>query len=348
MSEISRQSRPVLAALALLLAGALLPTALQGQAAASANDQATALAEVRARVDALRDSVRIAKAAYDRARADITASLTDTLTVGTRRVLIAPHTLSDADIAALREALERHEAELRERFGPSASALLDSIPWQLTRRPGGRSVSITARADEGAPTVAPFTLPLDREALQRFARSQAGVRARTLHPALPRFVGGELTLTPDSTQIRLAKRSLALGSSSVGRRCALGAVGSCRALLTDATGDAAKSLWYAADDEAASLRYPYSAHVRSSFGAHALSLGGADAINRLQAADRNADPLSVLATVAGMSPDAVIESWTKALDATDGTARAPMLPITLGTLAWCGLLVVVATRRRQL
>lgn len=347
MSNRSVVMRAALVALAALSAVALVPAwgAAQAGPQPPAAPVAVSLPEARAKVTAYRDSLQLATKAYRAARGEITAALTDTLRVGRRRVAVAPDALSAADRATLVAALEATDQELEARFGASSAALVDTVPWQVVLRPRGQSVSISARSGEGS-TAAPLGLPLNAMSVQRFALARAGGQLRQLHPSLSAFVRADIALGEDSLALRLARRSLALGASTVGRRCAAGGTVACKAVMTDARGEAAKSLWYASDDPKISVRYPFSAQVRASLVSHAITAAGPDALVRLQSAPPDASALEVLARVAASTPEGLLQGWTEAMLAVPPNVGAPLGPITVSTLAWCGLLFALVIRRR--
>ena len=228
--------------------------------------------------------------------------------------------------------------------------------------------------------------PVNPERVRDYLLGQAGTRLWESHPRLRLYPSSTLSLEETATDNALAARAMSMMSSGPGRRCATGAISACRAILTPATGARAMALWYDPEDdrsiavatrhyqlpadkpelarareectedgEATACRtivaalpatYPYGAIVRGSLMAHALELGGADGLHRLQTDTVTPDPLALLASVAGVSEDSLITAWqragTEAVDEQSGS----FVPLSLSAFFWCGLLLFGATRRR--
>lgn len=227
--------------------------------------------------------------------------------------------------------------------------------------------------------------PIDPAEVARFVVRAAGDRLATVAPAVAQYARATIDLAPTEAVFEQVGRELSLTWSAAGRRCARGSIEGCRAVLTRASGAEALSLWfdpsdhravivaasmppagldsafyaerhrcYEGDDAACTrlvprvpVKDPFSTNVRASFVAHALEVGGAGALDRLRAASAaGVDPITMLATTAGTEPESLIGGWQARSAAALADGRSPMLPVVLTTAAWCGVLLVGATRRK--
>ena len=93
---------------------------------------------------------------------------------------------------------------------------------------------------------------------------------------------------------------------------------------------------------------PYNASVRGSLLAHAVELGGTGAVAR--AAERpEAKSLDLIVHISGVSQDSLIASWhRRTFSALEEHRRRTELPLFLTSVAWSGLLLLAAFRRKSL
>lgn len=314
---------------ALVLAGALIALTSPGVVrAARAQD-----------LDALRRELDIASARevqaqrnVDSLRRDRTAVLNDSVKASGRLVRFNANALPTNDRARLLEALDSAARSLEARFGASAPSLMDSLPWELrssrVRMGSARVLEMFAPTIDGRRLGVAFRLPMPMDDITALALGAAGAKAATGHPTLERFARTMSLETTDGRYVRAAL-NMALSNSAVGRRCAAGAIGACRTVLSPPDGPSPLSVWYARGDyrsivaasqptrarrDSAGVRsreaclrngddaecerivsemqltYPFHENVRGTFAAHAVETGGAAGLERLRAArDRYVD-----------------------------------------------------------
>ena len=292
--------------------------------------------------------------------------------------------ISPRDSARVAAGLELGRAQLAARFGDAGAALIDTATWVIT---GGRTRQrwITELYRQRDPNGARATLPrpISPAAVADFVLAQAGDRLTATTPALRGFSGWTAFL-PDQVPSDEIARRLATSWAATGRRCATRAVAACKVVLAPFDAAAGYDHYFDASDVQAvvtSARLPglpdsafsvarrqclkgkdascaliidrivptdpFGSSVRGSLLAHAIAVGGEDALARLTA-QPDGPPITILATVAGLSEDALIASWHAKLfsSVTHGVTGA--IPAFLTTLAWCGLLLLVSLRRRFL
>lgn len=226
--------------------------------------------------------------------------------------------------------------------------------------------------------------PIDPAAVADLVIDLAGAGLPAEIPSLGAYVQA-VRLVPDPKQFEEAGRELALSTAASARRCAAGNVAACRAVLTPYSLAAGFTHWYDrgdyralvqrapeatftsdsttyvtytacidGDDEACAKsvrviapRFPFSGNIRSSLVTHALETGGTGALDRMRAAGAaGVPPLALLATTAGVGEDSLISAWQARTDRELAAAHGSSLPFVLSTAAWCGLLLLGATRRK--
>jgi hypothetical protein len=174
-----------------------------------------------------------------------------TVTAGGRTLRVDTATIAPADVERLRDGLELGAAELRERYGATAMRLVDTTVWHaytgLQRGVLGRSVTLRDRT-RGIARQVGLPRPVDPERIAQFVLQRAGAELPRLAPTLGAYVGQDVSLQLTPEHFELAGREMALSNASAARRCALGAVLACRAVLTHASGSAGLTLWYETGD----------------------------------------------------------------------------------------------------
>lgn len=292
--------------------------------------------------------------------------------------------ITPGDSSRVAAGLELGRALLASRFGDAGTALIDTATWVITR---GRTkqrwiAELYAPRD---PTGARVTLPrpISSATVADFVLSQAGDRLTATTPALGSYAGWTAFLPERVPSDEIARR-LATSWAATGRRCAVGAVAACKVVLApfdvaagfdhyfdasdvravvtsarlpglpdSAFSVARRQCLDGQDSSCARIIYritpadPFNTFVRGSLIARAIALGGKDALARL-AAQPDGPPIAILARVAGVSEDALIESWHAHLFASLTSGVSGAVPAFLTTLVWCGLLLLVSLRRRFL
>lgn len=361
---------------------ATLLTVVLGPAAVGAQDAAAARAAVvagRARADA-------ALAELDSLRKARTAVLDDSLRIGGRLVRFSSTAFPASERDWLIDGVESAHAWLTEKFGASAPSLVDQNAWEV------RSSRIVLKYRElHAPIVEGRNIDLSsRRGLEAadvrtVALTAAGAHVAQRHPVLHAYAVSMSFDDSDSRNVRAA-RDLALGTSSVGRRCAAGAVGACRTVLSPARGAPPLTVWFTREDHRAivaasemrlrrdsigvrrretclagddalcdeivsrlKVTYPFRDDVRATFAAHAVVAGGEAGLARLDAARGRfeGDPLGLLVHVSGLAEERLIADWQQRVSsAAAADSQPPVAPLVFSAAFWCGLLLFGASRRR--
>ena len=252
---------------------------------------------------------------------------------------------------------------------------------------GAARVQLRAPTADGDALTITYLPPVPEERVSGLALQAAGIALVQRHPTLALFAP-RMTLEESGTAYGGAVRSLALSTASVGGRCAAGALGACRIALGPSGAASALSTYYVPadyravvaasasarqrrdslsvrqrercldDDDDASCEalvhrlnvgYPFLGMVRETFAAHALEVGGAAGLVRLDSArgQFQDDPISLLTYVSGVSESALFAGWrTRLLAAAARESRPPIAPVLFSTLLWSGFLFFVAVRRR--
>lgn len=193
------------------------------------------------------------------------------VTAGGRTLRVDTMTIAATEVERLREGFELGATRLRERFGDAAMLLVDTTTWHAYtgsyRGVLGRSVTLQDRTLGVARQIS-LSRPVDPERVAEFVLDRVGANLPQLAPTLGRYVGQDVSLDPTPELFEIAGRELALSTASAARRCALGAVLACRAVLSHAAGPEALALWYEPSD------YPVLLNHAVSRGA----VGGADSL----------------------------------------------------------------------
>lgn len=292
--------------------------------------------------------------------------------------------ITSSDSAHIAEGLELGRTRLAERFGDAGTALIDTATWVVTRNRGktfSPAVLFAQREPSGAR--ASLSRPISASSVADYVLSQAGDRLVGTTPAFRGYAGWTAFLA-DRVQSEEIARGLATSWAVSGRRCATRAVAACKAVLAPFDSAAGFARYFDASDTRAvvtSARLPglpdsafsvgrreclkgsdsacariidrivpadpFNSFTRGSLLAHAIALGGNDALTRLAAAP-DGPPIAVLASIAGISEEALIDSWYAQTFAAVTRGPAAMITPLLTTAAWCVLLMLVALRRRFL
>lgn len=359
-----------------LLAGALLllaPLTARAQEAA----------EWRARLRA--QSVISAAASKAYREMNATARTYDAVVrVGDLRVSYKGGELSDADTAAIAAGLRAGIEQLRAWFG-AAGASLAAGAWHAERNPRRLSDNIRLENSDASRASEWITSPVKPAEVERFVIGQAGDRFTRRTPALNAYSGWSIFHYARERDTELSRR-LATSWAASGRRCAAGSLAACAAVLSPfdtATAVAAHfeprdyrsviasgqlpalsdSSFFVArreclrdggDSACASIIHrvrapdPYNASVRGSLLAHAVELGGIGAIAR--ASERpESNSLALIVHISGVSRDSLLSSWhRRTFSALEEHRRRTEFPLFLTSVAWSGLLLLAAFRRKFL
>ena len=303
---------------------------------------------------------------------------------GGRVVRYRREQITALDSSRVAAGLELGRAQLAARFGAAGTALIDTATWVISRgRTNQRWIAqIWAQRD---PYGARVTLPrpISPATIAEFVLSQAGDRLTATTPALRRYAGSTAFL-PEQVPAGEIARLLATSWAVTGRRCATRAVAACKVVLAPFDPAAGYDHYFDASDTRAvvtSARLPaladsafsvarheclrgqdsscariigrvvpvdpFNPYVRGSLLAHAIALGGKDALARL-ATDPDGPSITILARVAGLDEGALIESWHDQLFSSVKSGVPGAIPAFLTTLLWCALLLLVSLRRRFL
>jgi hypothetical protein len=173
------------------------------------------------------------------------------ITAGGRTLRVDTASIAPADVERLREGLELGAAQLRERYGTAAMLLVDTTVWRAYtgsfRGVLGRSVTLRDRT-RGVARQVGLPRPVDPASVAQFVLQRAGAELPRLAPTLGAYVGQDVSLHLTPEQFELTGREMALSSASAARRCALGAVLACHAVLSHASGPKGLALWYETAD----------------------------------------------------------------------------------------------------
>lgn len=338
-------------------------------------------AEWRARLQAQSARTAAASKAY-RESNDVKLVYDVAVRVGALSIAYAKGELGAADSAAIAEGLQAAADHLRERFGEAGAALATGA-WAVERN--NRIFGNLTLVSTGGPRSSEWIdTPVDPIDVERFVFGKAGDRLVRTTPALQGYEGWAAFQYDRERDTELSRR-LATSWAASGRRCAAGALDACAAVLTPfdpanaiprhfeprdyrtvvasgALPSLTDSSYFVARREClkgadtACVRIidrvkapdPYNASVRGSLLAHAIELGGTGAVAR--AAERSdAAPLDALAHIAGVPADSLLASWhRRTFSALAERRRRTELPLFLSSVAWGGLLLLAASRRKFL
>lgn len=226
--------------------------------------------------------------------------------------------------------------------------------------------------------------PVAVDEVERFVLMSAGVSLVAATPAL-RHMAGYAAFMPNEEIFAEVARRLATSWSGTARRCATGAVAACETLLRPFDGATDPTRYYDPVDfkaivtvgrlpalgdsvffaerracldgnEAVCARLmdrvdipdPFNAASRGTLLTYAIEIGGSEAVAR--AAERkDASSVEAAAHIAGVSPDSLLIGWrARVFRALDETRGATTVPLFFTTLAWSGILLALAARRRYL
>ncbi len=367
-----------------LLARRALATALVvGTLSTPARAQAPDLDAWRARLAEQQERLRVAREAIAEFNSD-TRTFDAAAVGGGIAIHFARGALTPADSAALADGLEAAVSRLRERFGDAGPALVagERITARADdRRP--RSPLALWRVGGGVASLA-LPRPVDARVVEAMVLTLAGQRLVARTPALARYDGTH-ALRPERVNGAEVARHLVISRAAVGRRCADGVLESCRTLLapfsardafatyfepsdyrlvvrTGRLPTGADSALHAAHtacvdqaDAAACARVaravlpsdPFNSMVRGTLLTRAVVLGGSGALAR--AAERpDAPPLELLSHIAGVPVDSLVAEWHHATFAALAERRDGNAPYLVASMAWAGLLLLAASRRRFL
>ena len=297
--------------------------------------------EVRAELQATRDSGAAARAELDRLRELVTLNPDTVLVEQGVRVHYPREQFDAAAQAAMRRAIRGAIGRLERRFGSAGTALMDNEEWTLrlvTRGPNDRMIDI--RFQPGDQGLNLMRLPLAAGAVADRIYRQMSLRAAALHPAVDRFALGAPVLDVYKRQYRVALQQLARSSSTPARRCAQGVLTACQIVLGPV-----ESLLF--DESSTEYRRAFTSAVAGSVVAFALDLGGSavlDSLARGGTADENA--VAVIAATIGLTESELVARWNARLRETSAERAAPSLPLAATTVLWCSLFLVIVGRRR--
>jgi hypothetical protein len=321
---------------AILIVGCCATTSVDAQTSA----------EVRQRIRVLGDSLKATQARLQAARDRKTLALDDVLVSEGVTVRFPGEAMSERNRNALREGISAARNALEERFGAGSARLLDGSEWLVLFNGVSRNRREFVGFVEGRNPTAQLnrlvSLPLAPSDVERFVLEIAGRKLLQPESVVGTFAGRAFFLTPQDEAFYVARRQLAVSTSSVARRCAKGALGACRTILDPA----ASADWFATSDTVPRDGRPIPRGVNASLVTVALDLGGARAIDVLSKPNESDNPLTILADAAGVTPDSLLQTWTARLqDATMQSAH-PSLPLAASAVFWCGIFLMAATRRR--
>lgn len=292
--------------------------------------------------------------------------------------------LTDADTAALAKGLHAGIDQLRARFGEAGASLAKGA-WSAERNRRRVFEKITLVNSDGSRASEWITSPVKTAEVERFVIGQAGDRFTRLTPALLAYSGWSVFHYARERDTELSRR-LATSWAASGRRCAAGSLDACAAVLspfdtatavavhfeprdyrtaigagqlpslTDSTYFVARRecLRDGVDSSCARIIHkvraidPYNASVRGSLLAHAVELGGSGAVAR--ASERpESNSLALIVHISGVSRDSLLSSWhRRTFSAPEEHRRRTELPLFLTSVAWSGLLLLAAFRRKFL
>jgi hypothetical protein len=326
----------------LVLAIALVP------AIAPAPLVAQTLDALQARRASLRDSLNASIRRLEAAEADARTVPDTAIVVAGVTVRFPRADFPVADRRRLQRAIELAATSLVERHGDEGRALIDGDVWVISAplqpSPLGPVISITVENGPRASASAVSELPLQSDRITRLVFDRASQRAVERSAVIRDYVGPSLLLEPEARTHYFAYRALATSLSSPARRCARGVVPDCSIILDPG----ATGRWFDEGDLAPNMRpQALAGPVRTSLLKFALERGGEPALRALRTgAGTKTDAIEAIAALAQMPvPDLVTQWQVHIASFADQRAGVP-LPLAVTSLAWGGLLLALATRRR--
>jgi len=339
--------------------------ALSAVAVPSAKAQTAEIAEVRQQLAQMLDSVSAANERLQEVRRNATDQPDASFTEGGVRVQYpsASEGISAAELNRVRRAIRDALRHLDRTYGAAGTALLEGDEWQI-RTSVGSSLRPAARITLGNQGVSVLTkFPFVTRDVTEAALRRASNRAVALHPVIAGFAGGADVLSDSRAQYYIAHRQLALGRSGPARRCAAGNLTACDGLLSN---DPAR--WHDGEPPRGGRLQPVTQGVHGSVVAFALELKGAAVLDSLRAGGAAAinpptpegaaidaptpsgasaaEPIALLAQIVGLPREEFLAQWYARMLAESRRHAAPSLPLSVTSLAWCGLILVIVGRRR--
>lgn len=299
---------------------------------------------LRATRRALADSVRASSARVEAAERQAQTVADTSVEIAGVTVAFNARALPPRELRRIATGIEEAAAQLEQRFGPDGAALLADDDWTIVSPVGLPVLRVDAGRDDRFAPSYQSEFPVDPSGVRRLAFARAAQRALASNDLIRRYVGGSFSLAPGERTHYFTLRTLATAGSGPARRCARGVLPECRRVLDpdDSAG------WYDDGDLLpGTFRAPIAGPVRASLVRFAIETGGPDALRRLRAAvPARRGALDVTADIAGVPTDTLIARWHAHLVG-EGRVRADVpLPFVATTLAWAGVLMVLAGRRR--
>ncbi len=324
----------------------LLAAAMLAMPASRADAQSSA--ELGQRVAALADSMKATQKLLNVERVRQALPLDDSLVVDGVTVLFPGIAIDARNRNAVREGIIDARRSLDERFGAGTSSLLDGDLWSITfpnhapNAPFERAAFAEGRDPSARTRNGDYSLPLSAGEIEDFMLSRAGRRLMQRNAVLDEFVGVAFSFRDNERQAYVARRLLALSASSVARNCAAGAMSACRTVLNPQ----ARDKWFAPSDSARPNARAVPLGVHGSLARTALDVGGPRFLQAISAPNTSDEPLVILATAAGVTPDSLLRAWSAGLNESGATNAEPTLAFAAAAFFWSGFFLLIATRRR--
>lgn len=297
-------------------------------------------------IAALRDSIKVTQALLNERANRLALTADDSLTADGVTVLFPRAALTASDEEAVRAGLAQAKRDLNARYGAGAERLLDGDFWNVRvagQRDGRYDVaSLQAGRRNAVGGGRAIALPVKPEAVKVFALARAGTRLLERDPKLSAFASGSFTFASDEPALHVARFRLAVSNSSVARRCADGVLRACRLVLNPNESDR----WFAPGDSVRGNGRPIPKAVHGSLVTVAMELGGARAMNALGESHDLDEPVAILAKAAGITPDSLLVAWDSRLRTASVSRARPALSFAASAVAWWGIFLLAATRRR--
>jgi hypothetical protein len=322
-----------------LLAALLASGALTAPRAAAQDSEA-----LRAQRSAMADSVRASQRRVHDAELRAQTVPDSVLDVAGVTLRVPSRVMPPQELRRVTNAIDAAIRELEAAHGPDGVALLSGDTWTIAMPVDRPVMNLQTATDDRFAAAFQSTFPVNPVGVRRLVFARASQRALEANRLLRDYAGGAFSLDPDQPVHYFTLRTLATAGSGPARRCARGVLPDCRNVLDPRE----PARWYDDGDLRPGTRpAPLAGPVRASLLAYAVELGGQDALRRLRSASPDGrDPLAAAASVAGVPTDTLIARWHRHL-AGAGRLRAGLpLPSAISSLAWAGLLLLLATRRR--
>lgn len=305
------------------------------------------LDSLRRAVATLQDSADAARRRYVTGTSPQQVAYDDTLVAAGVPILLVRGHLSSAERAALASGFERARRDLESKAPGSWAALFagDTLgirPSRFRNRNGRKQSSLVpgtlARQSGGTG----LTHPLRRDRAEALAVGRAGQLLAALHPAISEFARGAGVIASGPENYRVVALQLARSRSAVARRCRVGVIVACRAVLgrdTDA--------WWDPGDAPSILTAPVTPAVQGSLLTYAFERWGTPLVAALSAAPHaKTDAVAVLAAAAETTPEQLLSDWLAQIQTSATRASGPSPALIVSSLAWSVLLAGVVFVRR--